>query len=87
MFLCMHCTPFANRCLIYMYSGWAFEITHLAYTNYHHLITAVSVIKKLTLHEFILWGRDFYWPLSVLERVRIMEGFLKRKYMIILSVH
>ena len=33
MFLCMLCTPFANLCLIY--SGWAFEITHLAYTPDH----------------------------------------------------
>ena len=56
MFLCMLCTPFANCCLIY--SGWAFEITQLVQTNYHHLITAVSVIKKLILCEFTLWGRD-----------------------------
>ena len=61
-----------------MYSGWAFEITYLAYTNYHHLITAVSVIKKLTLYEFTLWGRD------LVAVVRIREspyygGFFKKK--------
>ena len=49
MFLCTLCTPFENRCL--MYSGWAFEITHLAYTNYHHLITVVSIIKSLRLYK------------------------------------
>ena len=51
MFLCIFCTLFANRYLIY--SGWAFEITHLANTNYHHLITAV---KRLSLCVFTLWG-------------------------------
>ena len=55
MFLCMLCTPFANRCLVY--GGWAFEITHNAYPNYHHLIIVVSVIKRLSLYEFTLWGR------------------------------
>ena len=52
VFLCMLCTPVENRCL--MHSGWAFKITHLAslaYTNYHHLITAVSMIKSLSLYE------------------------------------
>ena len=28
------------------------------HTNYHHLITEVSAIKKLSLYEFTLWGRD-----------------------------
>ena len=54
MFLCMLCTPVENRCS--MYSGWAFKITHLAslaYTNYHHLITAVSIIKRLSLYEVL----------------------------------
>ena len=45
MFLCMLCKRFENRCLIYC--GWALEITHLAHTNYHLLITSVrSVIKS-----------------------------------------
>jgi len=56
MFLCMLCPPFANCLLIY--SIWAFEITHLTYTNYHLLITTVSVIKRLSLYEFTLWGQD-----------------------------
>ena len=29
-----------------------------ANTNYHHLITGVSVIKRLSLHIFVVWGRD-----------------------------
>ena len=53
------CTPFANRCSIY--SDWAFE-----------MITAVSVIKRLSLYEFTIWGR-----VSV---VRIIEVFLKKIY-------
>ena len=44
MFLFMLCKPFANRCWIY--GGWALEITHLAHTNYHHLITAVRSVMK-----------------------------------------
>ena len=44
MFLFMLCKPFANRC--WMYGGWALEITHLAHTNYHHLITAVRFVMK-----------------------------------------
>ena len=43
------------------------------------MITAVSVIKRLSLYEFTLWGRDFV-SLSVLERVGIMEVFLKKIY-------
>ena len=84
MFLCMLCAPFANCCLIY--SGWAFEITQLVQTNYHHLITAVSVIKKLILCEFTLWGRDLVSVVCVRESL-YYGGFFNRKYMIILSGH
>ena len=69
IFLCMLCTPFANGCLVY--SGWAFEITHHAYPNYHHLITAVSVIKRFSLYEFTLWGRD------LVSIVRKPTGYLQ----------
>ena len=55
-------TPFANRYLIY--SGWAFEITYLANTNYDHLITA---IKRLSLREFTLWGRDLMCVVNIRE--------------------
>ena len=47
-----------------------------------HLITVISVIKRLTLYEFTLWGRDF---VSVLEKVGIMEVFLKKICLRILS--
>ena len=68
MFLC---TPFANSCLIY--SDWAFEVTlHSSSARRDspctdspdrdscriHLSTAVSVIKRLRLYEFTIWGRD-----------------------------
>ena len=82
MFLCMLCTPFANCSLIY--SGWAFEITQLAYTNYHHLITAVSVIKSLSLSEFTIWGRDLVSVVCVRESLYYLGFFINnRKYMII----
>ena len=80
MFLC---TPFANRCLIH--SDWAFEITWHAHQpdGIHpaqiHLITAVSVIKRLRLYKFTLWGRDLVSAV-LSERVRIIKVFLKRKY-------
>ena len=47
-----------------------------------HLITVISVIKRLTLYEFTLWGRDF---VSVLEKVGIMEVFFKKICLRILS--
>ena len=50
------CTPFANRCSIY--SDWAFE-----------MITAVSVIKRLCLYEFTIWGRDLVSVVLVIEFV------------------
>ena len=63
MFLCMLCAPFENRCL--MYSGWAFEITHLAYTNYHHLITEPNLIPirpKLLSSTVDSDGRTLHVP-------------------------
>jgi len=39
-----------------------------------HLITAVSVIKWLSLYEFTLWGRD------LVSVVSIREVFLKKLY-------
>ena len=62
------CTPFANRCSIY--SDWAFE-----------MITAVSVIKRLCLYEFTIWGRD------LVSVVLVIEFFFLRKYTRILSGH
>ena len=39
----------------------------------------MSVIKKLNLCEFTLWGRDLVTVVSV-SRVRIIEVFLKKIY-------
>ena len=50
------CTPFANRCSIYI--DWAFE-----------MITAVSVIQRLCLYEFTIWGRDLVSVVLVIEFV------------------
>ena len=55
------CTPFAKRCSIY--SDWAFE-----------MITAVSVIKRLCLYEFTIWGRD------LVSVVLVIEFFFKKIY-------
>ena len=77
MFLC---TPFANRCLVY--SDWA--LYHLAqlirlvgiFPVQIHLITAVSVIKRLSLYEFTLWGRDLVSVVRIRES-SYHRGFLK----------
>ena len=89
MFLC---TPFANRCLVY--SQWAlYHLAQLisqtrrdspcAYSSHRrfgiHLITAVSEMKRLILHEFTLWGRD----LGSVIRIRkspYYKGFLQKIY-------
>ena len=47
----------------------------------------VSVIKRLNLYEFTLWGRDLVSVVRIRERVRIMDFFFLRKYMRILSGH
>ena len=40
----------------------------------------MSVIGRLSLYEFTLWGRDLVSVQSVLERVRIIEVFLMKIY-------
>ena len=73
MFLC---TPFENHCLVYRRLGFLKLAPCIAHQpdqtklDEIHLITVVSVIKRLSLYEFTLWGRDLlYCPLSVLQRV------------------
>ena len=39
----------------------------------------MSVIKRLSLYESTLWGRDLVSVQSVLERVRIIEVFFLMK--------
>ena len=73
-------TPVVNRCLIY--SDWAFEITlHSSsarldgftlcrFTSSRfgiHLITAVCVIKRLSLYEVTLWSRDLVSVVRIRE--------------------
>ena len=81
MFLC---TPFPNFCLIY--SDWAFEITfHSGFTLRRftslgfgiHLITALSIRKRLSLYEFTLWGRDLVSVVRIRETkyYRVHRGF------------
>ena len=78
------------NCLVY--SDWAFEATlHSSsarldgiYSGQILLIAEMSVIERLRLCEFTLWGRD------LVSIVRIREspyyrGFFERKYMRILS--
>ena len=51
-----------------------------------HLITVVSVIKRLSLYEFTLWGRDLVSVVRIRESP-YYRGFFKMKYMRILSGH
>ena len=52
-----------------------------------HLIIAVSVIKRLRLHEFTLWGRDLVSVVRIRESPYYRGVFFYRKYMRILSGH
>ena len=53
-----------------------------------HLITAVSMIKRLGLYEFTLWGRDLVSVFRIREsRYYRLRFVLLRKYMRILSGH
>ena len=86
MFLC---TPFPNFCLIY--SDWAFEITfHSGFTLCRftslgfgiHLITALSIRKRLSLYEYTLWGRDLVSVVRIRETkyYRVHRGFYEKIY-------
>ena len=55
MFLCMLCTPFANRCLVY--GGWAFEITHNAW------------VPKLSSPDKFIFKFKFIWIYSLGPRI------------------
>ena len=59
---------------------------HLVGIRDRHLITAVSVIKRLSLYEFTLWGRDLVSVVRIRESP-YYRGFFKRKCMRILSRH
>ena len=71
------CTPFANRRLIY--SDGLLNSPCIAHqpdriypvqihlTGIRDLITAVSVIKRLSLYEFTLWGRDLVSVVRIRE--------------------
>ena len=52
---------------------------HLIGIRDRHLITVVSVIKRLSLYEITLWGRDFVSVVSIRES-RYYGGFLKKIY-------
>ena len=87
MFLCK---PFAKRCFIY--SDWVFETTLHSSSARQDLPCADSPdrdsgpdyrsvrnkeVKFIWIYSL---GPRFSVPLSVLERVRIIEGFFSRKY-------
>ena len=40
------------------------------------MITALSIIKRLSAYEFTLWGRDLVSVVRI--RVRVIEVFLKK---------
>ena len=45
-----------------------------------HLITTVSVIKRLSLYEFTLWGRDLVSVVRIRESPYYRGFFLKKIY-------
>ena len=45
-----------------------------------HLITVVSVIKRLSLYEITLWGRDFVSVVRIRESRYYGGFFLKKIY-------
>ena len=50
---------------------------HLIGIRDRHLITVVSVIKRLSLYEITLWGRDFVSVVRIREN-RYYGGFFKK---------
>ena len=70
------------NCLVY--SDWAFEATlHSSsarldgiYSGQIHLIAGVSVIERLRLCEFTLWGRDLVSVVRIRESP-YYRGFFK----------
>ena len=52
---------------------------HLIGIRDRHLITVVSVIKRLNLYEITLWGRDFVSVVRIKES-RYYGGFFKKIY-------
>ena len=59
---------------------------HLIGIRDRHLITVVSVIKRLSLYEFTLWGRVFVFVVRI-RASQYYGGFFLRNYMRILSGH
>ena len=52
---------------------------HLIGIRDRHLITVVSVIKRFSLYEFTLWGRDFVSVVRIRES-RYYGGLFKKIY-------
>ena len=53
---------------------------HLIEIRDRHLINAVSVIKRLSLYEFTLWGRDLVSVVRIRESPCCRGSFFKRIY-------
>ena len=74
------------NCLVY--GDWAFEVTlHSSsarldgiYPVQIHLITTASVIKRLSLYEFTLWGQDLVSVVRIRESPYYRGYFLQKKY-------
>ena len=79
-----------NNLCISRYISWAlchlasltsqtrFTLCRLTWSGFRiHLITALSVIRRLSLYEFTLWGRDL---MSIVRIREIIEVYFKEKY-------
>ena len=53
---------------------------HLIGIRDRHLINEVSVIKRLSLYEFTLWGRDLVSVVRIRESPYCRRYFFKRIY-------
>ena len=73
------------------YKAWLFlwpqTGNRITYRNYHHLITGVSVLKRLSLYELALWCRNLVSVLRIRESPYYSGVFFKRKHVRILSGH
>ena len=83
MFLC---TPFAKRLGFWTHfaqliSQTGFTLCRLTWSGFEiHLITEVSVIKRLSSSEFTLWGRDLVSVVCIRKSPYYRGFFLKKLY-------
>ena len=72
---------FISPCIAYQPDQTGFTLCRFTWSGFGiHLITAVSVIKRLSLYEFTLWGRDLVSVVRITESPYYSDFFLKKIY-------